>query len=190
MKSLGGRIDMILDGGPCPGGIESTVVDVTGPVLRVLRPGLITVPMLEEVVGQVEVASKVEGIARSPGQMEKHYSPRTPLQLVDGVDIVDDCLEALTAGKRVGLLQLFGPEAMPDEPVRYAAELYSRLHDLDERGLDFILVEMPPDTPEWAAIRDRLTRAAVDSTPQPAPPKGEGEKKPPPPPGERVGGGG
>ena len=99
--------------------------------------------------------------------MEKHYSPRTPLRLVDGVDIVDDCLEAIAAGKRVGLLQLFGPEAMPDEPVGYAAELYSRLHDLDERGLDFILVEMPPDTPEWAAIRDRLMRTRRTGRPLP-----------------------
>ena len=137
MKSLGGRIDMILDGGPCPGGIESTVVDVTGPVVRVLRPGLVTVPMLEEVVGKVEVATKVEGIARSPGQMEKHYSPRTPLRLVDGVDIVDDCLEALAAGKRVGLVQLFGPEAMPNDPVGYATEMYSRLACLGRTGARF-----------------------------------------------------
>jgi len=160
LKSLGGRIDLILDGGPCPGGIESTVVDVTGPMVRVLRPGLITVPMLEEGVGRVEVATKGEGIARSPGQMERHYSPRTPLRLVDGFAIVDDYLEAIAAGKRVGLLQLFGPEAMPNEPVAYAAKLYDQLHDLDKRGLDLILVEMPPDTPGWAAIRDRLTRAS------------------------------
>jgi len=163
LKSLGGHIDMILNGGPCPGGIESTVVDVTGPVVRVLRPGLVTVPMLEAVVGPVEVATRGEGVARSPGQMEKHYSPRTPLRLVDGNDIVDDYFESIAAGKRVGLLQLFGPKAMPNEPVGYAAELYNRLHDLDERGLDLILVEIPPDTPEWAAIRDRLDRAATRS---------------------------
>jgi L-threonylcarbamoyladenylate synthase len=163
MKSLGGRIDMIIDGGPCPGGIESTVVDVTGPVVRVLRPGLITVPLLEAVVGRVEVASGEEKLARSPGQMEKHYSPRAKLRLVDGVDIFYDSLEAVAAGMRVGLLQLFGPGAMPNEPVAYAAELYNRLHELDERGLDLILVELPPDTPEWGGIRDRLTRAAARS---------------------------
>jgi L-threonylcarbamoyladenylate synthase len=163
VKGLGGLIDMILDGGPCPGGIESTVVDVTGPVVRLLRPGLVTVPMLEKVVGPVEVATRTDGVARSPGRMEKHYSPRTPMRLVDGLDIVDDFLEAVNTGKRIGLLQLFGPEAMPNEPVAYAAELYSRLHDMDERGFDFILVELPPDTPEWAAIRDRLTRAAARS---------------------------
>src|ERR687898_529615 len=58
LKGLGGRIDLILDGGPCPGGIESTVVDVTGDVVRLLRPGLVTVPMLEEVVGRVETANR------------------------------------------------------------------------------------------------------------------------------------
>lgn len=165
LKGLGGRIDMILDGGPCPGGIESTVVDVTGDIARLLRPGPITVPMLEQVVGRVEVASRGceprGGAARSPGQMAKHYSPRTPVRLVNGNDILEDCQEAVAAGKRVGTLELFGPLAMPNEPVAYAAELYSRLHDMDARGFDHILVELPPDTPEWAAVRDRLTRAAA-----------------------------
>ena len=76
LKSLGGHIDMILDGGPCSGGIESTVVDVTGPVVRILRPGLITVPMLEEVVGKVEVGTKEEGIARSPGADGEALQPK------------------------------------------------------------------------------------------------------------------
>ena len=85
LKGLDGRIDLVLDGGPCPGGIESTVVDVTGDVVRLLRPGLVTAPMLEEVVGRVEQASRgcepPGSVARSPGQMTKHYSPRTPIVL-------------------------------------------------------------------------------------------------------------
>lgn len=161
LKGLDGRIPLILDGGPCPGGIESTVVDVSGEVVRLLRHGLVTVPILEEVVGKVEVGAKSEGIARSPGQMEKHYSPRTPLRLVNGNDIVDDFLEAKTAGLQAGMMSLYGPMAMSNEPAIYAAELYSRLHELDAKGLNLILVEMPPDTPEWAAVRDRLTRAAA-----------------------------
>jgi L-threonylcarbamoyladenylate synthase len=165
LKSLDGRIDLILDAGPCPRGIESTVVDVTGGAVRVLRPGPITVPMLEEVVGTVEVASRgcepPGSVARSPGQMAKHYSPRTKLHLVDGNDLSEDWFEALALGMRVGSLALFGPGAMPSEPAGYAAELYRRLHELDAQGLDLILVEMPPDTPEWAAVRDRLTRAAA-----------------------------
>lgn len=165
LRGLGGSIDLILDGGPCPGGIESTVVDVTGDVVRLLRPGLVTVPMLEAVVGAVDLASRERElpvpVARSPGQMAKHYSPRTPLRLVDGEDITDDHLEATAAGKRVRSLLLYGPTAMPADPTGYAAELYSRLHELDAAGLDLILVEAPPDTPEWAAVRDRLTRAAA-----------------------------
>jgi L-threonylcarbamoyladenylate synthase len=179
-KSLGGRIDMILDGGPCPGGIESTVVDVTGEVVRLLRPGLVTVPMLEEVVGKVEEASRgceLPGAepARSPGQMKKHYSPRTKLRLVDGNDLLEDSIEARQAGLRVGSVwfsrgdsscdEATGPSgsaiSLPANPAHAAPFLYDALFRLDESGVDLILVERPPDTPEWAAVRDRLTRAAA-----------------------------
>ena len=81
LKGLNGRINMLLDGGHCSGGIESTVVDVTGTIPRVLRPGLVTVSMLEAVCGRVEIGAKDGGVSRSPGQMAKHYSPRTPLVL-------------------------------------------------------------------------------------------------------------
>jgi L-threonylcarbamoyladenylate synthase len=174
---------MILDGGPCPGGIESTVVDVTGRVVRLLRPGLVTVPMLEEVVGKVETASRdsasqdsaspglasrererPEQPARSPGQMEKHYSPRTPLVLAEDADEADGLhrkfLDAGLRVKSVGFDLIFDYYPMPGDAERYAAELYSVLHELDDGRYDRIVIEMPPDTPEWAAVRDRLTRAA------------------------------
>ena len=171
LRGLDGRIDLILDGGSCSRGIESTVVDVTGDVVRLLRPGPITGPMLEAVVGRVgqasrgceppdSVARSPDSVARSPGQMAKHYSPRTKLRLVGG-DFFDEVLGALAAGRRVGALALYGQGSVPNEPVVYAAELYNRLHELDHQGHDLILVEMPPDTPEWAAVRDRLTRAAA-----------------------------
>ena len=174
IRSLGGRIDMVIDGGPCPGGIESTVVDVTGPVVRVLRPGLITGPMLEEVVGRVERAALAEGVARSPGQTERHYSPRTKLRLVDGNDLLEASIEAEQAGLRVGSMSFVREDAaseeatgprgrhisLPADPAHAASFLYEALFRLDQSGMDLILVEIPPDTPEWAAIRDRLTRAA------------------------------
>jgi L-threonylcarbamoyladenylate synthase len=186
LKGLNGRIDLLLDGGPCSGGIESTVVDVTGDVPRVLRPGLITVPMLEEVVGSVEVGAKGDGVSRSPGQMARHYSPRTPVIAVTGGYEANGALEQfetlLKDGNRVGML-VFGRwvggryrrmfldeyrdlqgrwvrKVMPVEPEEYAAKLYDVLHELDLEGWHLILVELPPDTPEWAAVRDRLTRAA------------------------------
>jgi L-threonylcarbamoyladenylate synthase len=171
LKGLNGRIDMLLDGGPCPGGIESTVVDVTGEVPRVLRPGLISVPMLEEVCGKVELGAPAEGVVRSPGRMARHYSPRTPLRLIDGNDLVDDLLEAQSAGLRVGgvtfsRVSLSGVNFgnLPDDPEQASALLYDTLHRLDQLELDLILVEMPPDTPEWTAVRDRLTRAAAPAT--------------------------
>jgi L-threonylcarbamoyladenylate synthase len=174
IRSLGGRIDMVIDGGRCPGGIESTVVDVTGPVVRVLRPGLITVPMLEEVAGPVEVVSPVDGVARSPGQMERHYSPRTKLRLTDGNDLLEDASIAHGAGLKVGSISFSRDDAsleevtgrsgrhisLPSDPERAATLLYEALHRLDQVGLDLLLVERPPDSPEWDAIRDRLTRAA------------------------------
>jgi L-threonylcarbamoyladenylate synthase len=173
-KGLGGQIDLILDSGPCLGGIESTVVDVTGPVVRLLRPGLISVPMLEEVVGPVEVAARDEGVARSPGRMVKHYSPRTELRLVHWNDLLEDTLEAGFAGLKVGSISFTRDDtsleevtgrsgrhiSLPLDPDRAASLLYEALHRLDQSGLDLLLVERPPETREWDAIRDRLTRAA------------------------------
>jgi L-threonylcarbamoyladenylate synthase len=145
-KSLGDRIDGILDGGPCPGGLESTVVDVTAGV-RILRPGLVTSTMLEAVVGPLAAGGGGDGVAKSPGLMAKHYSPRTPVVLTHG--------ERGNEGGRVFRLKL------GDDPAAAAAALYATLHELDAAGYDRIEVEMPPDVPAWAAVRDRLTRAAT-----------------------------
>jgi L-threonylcarbamoyladenylate synthase len=182
LKGLDGRIDLILDGGPCPGGIESTVVDVTGGVVRLLRPGLITVPMLEEVCGKVELASRErpDAAARSPGRMAKHYSPRTPLVLVSdqraGLKRVDEvratgrCAWLLTQSEEGIKDKMECADILSAEPDRYAAELYNVLHMLDgtefEDGstIDVIVAVLPPDTPEWAAVRDRLMRAAAGSS--------------------------
>ncbi|HSQ56089.1 MAG TPA: L-threonylcarbamoyladenylate synthase [Gemmata sp.] len=178
LKGLGGRIDMVLDGGPCRGGLESTVVDSTGPVVRVLRPGPITMPMLEQLIGKVEMTSREPAqpgeVARSPGQMARHYSPRTRLRLVEANDLLEDSIEARRAGLQVGSVSFIRPDAglaevvgeggrhisLTADPEMAAALLYAALHRLDELGLDLLLVEIPPDTPEWSAIRDRLSRAA------------------------------
>ena len=175
LNGLDGRIDMILDGGPCSGGLESTVVDVTGPTVRLLRHGLVSVSMLEDVVGHVEVAKTAsEGVARSPGQMAKHYSPRTELRLVEREALMDELLQATHAGRKVGSVMFhgmgFAPASasttfisLPAEPDRAASRLYDTLFRLDRAGLDLIFVEQPPNESAWAAIRDRLTRAAARS---------------------------
>lgn len=179
LKSLNGRIDLLLDGGPCPGGIESTVVDATGDVPHVLRPGLISAAMIAEVCGAVEIGAKGEGVSRSPGQMAKHYSPRTPVVLCEaGVFDLDNELYwgMLTVPRDswIGVLE-FGsgfwsgnrPETicrvMPTNSEEYATRLYETLHELDQLDVARIVIEMPPDTPEWAAVRDRLTRAAASA---------------------------
>jgi L-threonylcarbamoyladenylate synthase len=141
-QGLAGRVDMVLDGGPCTVGIESTVISLTGPVPRILRPGMITQTQIESVIGPVEAGAGAE----SPGQHPRHYSPRTRVILGDS--------PREGRGKRLEL------SVMPRDPAAYAEVLYRLLHDLDTQGYDWIAFELPPDTPEWAGIRDRLHRAA------------------------------
>lgn len=147
LKSLNGRIDAILDGGPCAAGLESTVVDLTDGV-RILRPGPVTATMLEAVVGPLTGRMQDGAFAKSPGQMAKHYCPRTPVVLVN-----DDAGARALEGQRSFVFEL------GDDPEKAAAELYATLHELDDGRFDRIVIALPPDAPEWAAIRDRLTRA-------------------------------
>jgi L-threonylcarbamoyladenylate synthase len=141
-EGLGSRVDMILDGGPCTVGIESTVLSLVAGVPRILRPGMISQTQIEEIIGPVETGAGLE----SPGQHPRHYSPPTPIIL--GHPPAD--------GRGVHL----DLNSMPSDPAAYAERLYRLLHDLDREHHDWISIELPPDTPEWAGVRDRLTRAA------------------------------
>jgi L-threonylcarbamoyladenylate synthase len=138
----GAYVDMVLDGGPCSVGIESTVISLAGEMPRILRPGMITQAQIEEVIGPVECGAGAE----SPGQHPRHYSPRTPV-----------ILGPSPSEGRGFTLDL---SSMPRDPAGYAERLYRVLHELDQESYDWIWIEMPPDTPEWAGIRDRLSRAA------------------------------
>ena len=140
--------DYKLDGGPARVGIESTVLSLAGPP-TLLRPGIIPQTELEAIVGPIAVAAApaVEAAHASPGMHERHYRPRTPLYLG----------EPPSEGRGVHLR--IGRE-MPDDPKAYASMLYETLHRLDGQGLDWIAVEPPPTTPEWAGVLDRLRRAA------------------------------
>ncbi len=176
LDSLGNRIDLILDGGPCTRGIESTVVDCTVEPPLVLRPGPVTIAQLEQALSApVEPHRETPdaGPARSPGQLARHYAPRTPLELP--THPADRVAALLAAGKRVGWLTATAdaPETrqlaasrdlvivpMPTDPDAYAAMLYAALHALDKRDLATIVVDLPADTDAWRAVRDRLTRAA------------------------------
>jgi L-threonylcarbamoyladenylate synthase len=173
VRGLEGRIEIVLDGGPTAGGLESTVLDVTTAPPRLLRPGLVTPAAIEAVVGAITRRAEVSDHARhlpSPGMLARHYSPRAPLE-----SVVDDGrarAEALChSGLRVGWLT-FAESAepqnaglttvvMPRDPAVYAAHLYAVLHGLDAAGVDRIVVALPPDTEEWLAVRDRLRRASA-----------------------------
>lgn len=166
-KSLGDAVDLILDAGPTPVGIESTVLDLTRAVPVLLRPGSVTIEQIESVIGPIEVETSVrDGAPRpSPGMMERHYSPRATLLLVGSDDVSAAVAAEQRAGSRVGALVSTVPlqgnaERMPSDAASYAARLYGALHDLDDAGYDVIVVERVPDTSEWSAVRDRLERAA------------------------------
>jgi L-threonylcarbamoyladenylate synthase len=170
-RGLAGRIDLILDGGPTAGGIESTVLDVSSTRPRLLRPGLVEPAALEAVIGPILPPPKAPtGPAPlpAPGLLPRHYAPRTPLECVEGSGR-ERVQELAAEGRRVGWLTFGPPEgappsratviSLPAEPPGYAAGLYAALHALDELGLDRIVVGLPPDTGPWLAVRDRLRRA-------------------------------
>jgi len=157
LAGLDGRIDLIVDGGPCPGGLESTVVDVTGSTVRLLRPGPLTAAQLSALVGKVEHGpAAVTGPLPSPGLLARHYAPRTAVECAETDDEADFLANLYeTAGLRVARWRATGA------PVEVAARLYADLHQLDAGGFDRIIATLPPDADEWRAIRDRLTRAAA-----------------------------
>lgn len=169
-RGLGDRVDLILDGGPTTVGIESTVVDVTGEVPRVLRPGMITHKDIERIAGAAEIAwaEAHDTAPRSPGILGRHYAPRADVRLFDHASrepVLREARAAIQQGRRVGAmvftplaLQLAESHTMPSTPEGYARNLYATLHTFDDRNCDVVLVERPPDTPEWAAIIDRLER--------------------------------
>jgi L-threonylcarbamoyladenylate synthase len=179
-RGLAGQIDLILDAGPTPGGIESTVLDVTTDPPRVLRPGLVTPAEIEAVIGPVRrpgerVAPPVADAPGSggqplpsPGLMERHYAPRALLELADG-DGRGRARELAEGGRRVGWVTWPGADAVPGavrvelprDPAAYAARLYAALHDLDAAGVERIVAARPPDDEGWLAVRDRLRRAAT-----------------------------
>ena len=146
--AMGDRLAMVLDGGPATIGIESTVLSLVCPEAILLRPGMISQAEIEEVIGKVRVQREVTGSAHpSPGMHRRHYSPKTPLILVKPG-------QPGSGGHGVRL-------QMPADPRQYAAVLYERLHQADSENWDWIEIELPPDDPAWAAIRDRLERAAA-----------------------------
>jgi L-threonylcarbamoyladenylate synthase len=146
-------VDMILDGGPCTVGIESTVLDLSGARPTILRPGGISREQIEQVIGPVDLFSGVvdsSTTALSPGQHAKHYAPCTPAYRFDPQQRATlDLSDASVI------------DVMHNDAESYARDFYARLRELDARGLGAIYIELPPDTPQWTAIRDRVIRATL-----------------------------
>ncbi|WP_285688813.1 L-threonylcarbamoyladenylate synthase [Actinoplanes sp. NBRC 103695] len=158
-------VPLVLDGGACRWGIESTVLDVTGDTPRLLRPGALSLRAIREVTGRVALPDEVaDGAERpSPGMGKRHYAPRARLLLADEISQVE---RTFVLAEPVGLLALEGEPAQDTEilgadPEHYAADLYAALHRLDDRGVATIIVQRPPATEEWLAVHDRLNRAAA-----------------------------
>jgi L-threonylcarbamoyladenylate synthase len=159
---LGDGVDMVLDGGPTRVGIESTVVSLVVSRPLLLRPGAVSREAIEALIGPVSLVETAAGAHPSPGLHPRHYSPCTPLYLLDAG-------EPLPAGSGALLWRTAEAPAarsmrMPEDPAGYAAQLYGALHELDRQGWDWIAVERPPSEPAWAAILDRLGRAATRRT--------------------------
>jgi len=147
VRATFGDVLPVLDGGPCQVGIESTVVSLVGGKITLFRPGMIALPDIEQ-------AATPSAAHPSPGMHARHYSPRTPLIVSCNPDSRGAYLWITRSAASARSIQ------MPNDPAAYAARLYGALHELDSEDWTSITVEPPPGTLEWAAILDRLRRAA------------------------------
>jgi L-threonylcarbamoyladenylate synthase len=163
-EDLAREADLVLDAGPSEIGIESTIVDLSGKRPVLLRPGAISKLQLEECLN-VKVEGKSPKTLRHSGGHARHYAPRTPARLVAPHELDR---EIARLGRKTAVLAFSRPDErveawirMPRGPAGYAKRLYAALRELDGAGCDRILIESPPESAEWQAVRDRLARATA-----------------------------
>ncbi len=162
---LGDDIPLVLDGGDAQVGLESTIVDLSRGVPVLMRPGGIAASAIEAVLGE-PLRARDARAPRASGTLAAHYAPATPLELVDATQLPARVAEHVALGRRVLTWSRAPvPPAQwcpaPADPDAFGHELYDRLRRLDACGVDRLLVESPPSTPAWAAVLDRLSRAAA-----------------------------
>ncbi|MGD9944781.1 MAG: L-threonylcarbamoyladenylate synthase [Burkholderiaceae bacterium] len=174
VDDLGDEAPMILDGGPCEVGVESTIIDLSRGHPVLLRPGGVTAGRIAAVLGEPVRAPDAQA-PRASGTLAAHYAPVTPIELVEGVALAQRIARACKAGERVavwarpGSWQADGSpadllwEPMPDDPSKTSRTLYATVRRLDRSGCSRILVQAPPADERWAAVADRLRRAAAGS---------------------------
>jgi L-threonylcarbamoyladenylate synthase len=176
-KQLGDKIAVIVDGGQSQVGIESTVLDLTVSPPKILRPGMIHAQSLAAVCGDAQSPkSKVQSLdstLRSPGLLEKHYSPKAKLVVLHWHDDADLGHQLSTfnpqpatcfviAHTKIPSAENFAQvSVIPHDAEAFARAIYAELHRCDEAGAEWIVVEAPPEAPAWSAIADRLQRAAA-----------------------------
>ena len=171
-EELGDAVALVLDGGPCHVGIESTIIDLSrddGFPPRLLRPGHITPEQIASVLGVMPEMPNSGGAPRVSGSMDAHYAPLTPMRVVATEQLAQELSDLNAQGAKIGVLAYsadwtnVGADALRQlsaEPEGYARGLYAALRELDQAGNELILVEEIPQAPQWAAVADRLRRAA------------------------------
>ncbi len=171
-EELGDRVSLILDGGPCKVGIESTIVDCSRGEPAILRPGHISPDHLAAVFGRQVPIQTATGAPRVSGSLAAHYAPQTPMRIVAGSRLLDFLNAQRHKGDCCGIVgHSLAPQSgmphvwrlLPADPVGYAHDLYAALRELDHAGVSLIAVEALPETEAWAAVSDRLRRAAAGS---------------------------
>lgn len=169
------EVDIVLNGGPCEVGIESTIVDFSQEEPRILRPGMIQAQQIETVAGvQILAAAlgRVTSGTRAPGGLPSHYAPRTPLKVVPSDQLTNTLHTLRSQNKKIGVLGFQPPEpgtawiVAKLDAQHYARHLYANLRKLDQENADLILVEQVPAEPSWEGIADRLQRAAATNVDQ------------------------
>ena len=164
-----GGVDLVLDGGPCDVGIESTIVDASRGHPVLLRPGMLTATHIEAVCGQ-PLRARDDQAPRASGTLESHYAPQAKVRLMDAQQI-QSALDVLGADARHIAVYTHSrvksaskhlvQRAMPSDAAACAQELFAVLRAFDDAGVKLIWIETPPPAPEWDGVRDRLVRAAA-----------------------------
>ena len=169
-EELGEAVRVILDGGECPIGLESTIVSFEGEQVRLLRPGSVTAQQLRAVVGELFLGPGGDS-PRVPGGTATHYAPTTPMTIVPSGEVDAQADAASSGGRRIAVLAQRLPLRSHKtvtwinagrKPENYARDLYNNLRTLDKAGCQRILVQSVPDGERWEAVRDRLVRAATN----------------------------
>jgi L-threonylcarbamoyladenylate synthase len=171
-EDLGAAVALVLDGGPCPVGIESTILDLSGARPAILRPGMVGVEAIAQILGEMPVVGASGAAPRVSGSLEAHYAPRTPLALIPGDGLAIAVRNAIAAREKTAVISCFDAplehelivwRRAPADAAGFARDLYANLHDLDKQGCARIVVQSPPPTEAWRAVMDRLKRAAAGS---------------------------